>query len=90
MTIRNRIRRWLFGDEIDRLVLMERDLRTVHTASSMILADTTALRSETTEGFDKVIKLLEPQVARLRAGQRAPGQPDWDQVQQQNLKQFEE
>jgi len=39
--------------------------------------------------LDQMLLLLEPQVAKLHAPRRPPA-PDWNQVEQENLKQFED
>ena len=46
-------------------------------------------QQETEQKIDRLLMLLEPQAARLRAGRPVPVK-DWDEVQRNNLKQFEE
>jgi hypothetical protein len=55
------------------------------TAQGALAADA-AGRLE--EGHKRLIELVEPKAQRLR--DRAPAPPDWDEVQRQNLQQFEE
>lgn len=50
--------------------------------------DLMATQQETEQKIDRLLMLLEPQAARLRATR--PPVPDWDEVQRDNLKQFEE
>jgi hypothetical protein len=51
--------------------------------------DTDRQHGEFYEQLAELTKLIEPNAARLRAPRRSPSQ-DWDEVQRQNLKQFED
>jgi hypothetical protein len=45
-------------------------------------------QQEMEQKLDRLLALVEPKAQRLR--DRAPAPPDWDEVQRQNLNQFEE
>lgn len=50
--------------------------------------DLVATQQETEQKVDRLLMLLEPQAARLHG--KTPRVPDWDEVQRENLTQFEE
>lgn len=51
--------------------------------------DTDRREAELAEKLDELAKLIEPNVSRIRAPRPSP-LGDWDEVQRQNLKQFED
>jgi hypothetical protein len=52
-------------------------------------ADLLSTQQEMEQKLDRLLLLLEPQVAKLHAPRRSPAK-DWNQVEQENLKQFED
>lgn len=68
-------------------VLMEAELRRgeTFTAAESVMFENFAALGQTA---DRILLLLEPQASKLHARGVLP--PDWDAVQRENLKQFEE
>jgi hypothetical protein len=94
--IRNWLRTWLFREESLQLSVLLREVQNqremagaMKVAADQHFRDTDRRDAELQEQLADLVKMIEPNAARLRAPRPVPIS-DWDGVQLQNLKQFEE